>query len=93
VENVIKVQSFRDGGLMVNGEPVTLDVMRAILAAASESESFIWYFRENPDFEPTPEQFEAFNAIVDSRLPVSLSTFPDFSDAVGPGGVPRPRGD
>jgi hypothetical protein len=51
----------------------------------------VWYHRENPAGEPPPQGTAVIQLIIKHRLPVSMSTKPDFSDYVDDKGVSRPR--
>ena len=51
----------------------------------------IWYYREAGSSEPPPQAVEVMTLIVDNRLPISMSTKPDYSDVLLPDGTTRPR--
>jgi hypothetical protein len=87
---VLKVQALADGSIALNGRHTTVDVLRKFLADA-HGQTVVWYYREHADQEPTQGQMNVIQAIVDNKVPVSLSTKPDFSDVVGEDGVPHPR--
>jgi hypothetical protein len=77
----------KDGAISVNGRTVTIDELKNVLLAAGRtSGSVVWYYRENSTGKPAPNSMLVFNAILESKLPVRLSTKSDFSDVVGPGG-------
>ena len=50
----------------------------------------MWYYRE-PTAEPHPIVTQVLEAITDAKLPISLSTEPDFSTVVGADGSVRAR--
>ena len=66
---VTKVQAFRSGAIVVDGHAVTLDELKRSLAAAKSEHGEVWFYRENPASQPTDDQFQAFQAIIDARLP------------------------
>jgi hypothetical protein len=77
-----KVSVFADGGLVLDGRPVTLSELAASMDAAPAGDSVVWYYRENAAGEGPPIITQVFKLITERRLPVRLSTKPDFSDAV-----------
>lgn len=90
--NVAKIAISRAGEITLNGREATIDEVRAALAKLSESKGIVWYYREGADEEePHPNAMLVIRAVVDAKLPVSLSTKPDFSDVVLPDGTTRPR--
>jgi hypothetical protein len=54
------------------------------MARVAGEKTTVSYYRENAAGEPPPAAMEVMKLIVSNRLPVRLSTKPDFSDAVGP---------
>jgi hypothetical protein len=81
---VVQVQALRSGEIVMDGAPATLAMLNAKLAKIKAASGNVHYYREQPDQEPTPEQWIVFMAIVDARVPIKLSTKPDFSDSVTP---------
>ena len=89
--HIAKVKVKRDGVIVLNDETVTLEQVKSSLSKLSQSgAAAVWYYRENPDGEPHPNAMFVLQAIVDAKLPVKLSTKPDFSDSVGPDAAPEP---
>ena len=90
--NVAKIVVSRAGEITLNGQDTTINEVRASLAKLAESKGVVWYYREGAEEEePHPNAMLVIRAIVDAKLPVSLSTKPDFSDVVLPDGTTRPR--
>lgn len=50
----------------------------------------VWFYRES-GAQPPGEAVEVFKLIVEHKVPVTLSTKPDFSDFIDEQGVARPR--
>lgn len=89
--HVAKIKVNREGVISLNDQPVTIDELKSSLLKISQSPgSGVWYYRENPAGEPHPNAMLVLSAIVESKLPVRLSTKPDFSDSVGPGSTSQP---
>jgi hypothetical protein len=57
-----------------------------------QQQGVVWYYREGGHQDPPPVVMEVIKAVVDAGLPIRLSSKPDFSDAIGEGGVPVGRG-
>ncbi len=81
----IKVQA--DGAIFLDEKPVSLEDLRAELEKLSKVKgAAVYYYRENPKGKPHPAAAitGVLKAIMEARLPVRLSTKPDYSDSVGP---------
>jgi hypothetical protein len=90
---IAKVKISRDGAISLNGQLVTFGELKASLLKISQSpDSAVWYYRENAASAPHPNAMLVLTAIVELKLPVRLSSKPDFSDSVVQGGTsPLPR--
>jgi hypothetical protein len=80
----LRVHALRSGEVLIDGAPATLASLNARLAKIKADNGVVFYFREQPGQDPTTRQWEIFKAIVDAKVPIRLSTKPDFSDAVVP---------
>jgi hypothetical protein len=76
-----------------DGAPVTLEQLKLKLADLKKRNGAVWYYREasTGQGDPPPQALEVIQLIVDQKLPVSLSTKPDFSDVVDDEGEVSPR--
>ena len=75
----------------MDDKTVSLEDLKVALSKLKQSPgSSVWYYRENPAGEPHPNAKEVLKLIIDARLPIRLSTKPDFSDFVGLDGRPHP---
>jgi biopolymer transport protein ExbD len=86
---VVKIAVFADGRLTVDGSPATVDSLRTSLKHAAEAQGIVWYYREAGQQEPPPvamQVMQVMQVIAEARLPVRLSSRPDYSDAIGPDG-------
>jgi hypothetical protein len=81
---VVKIAVFADGRLTVNGAAATVENLRASVKHTAEMHGTAWYYREAGQQEPPPVAIQVMQAIVEARLPVRLSSRPDYSDAIGP---------
>ncbi len=76
----LKISILAEGTILLNGDPVTLEQ----LAPALDHAGAVWYYRENAAGAAPPAATEVMKLIVARKLPLRLSTLPDFSDSVTP---------
>lgn len=88
---VLKIAVFMDGRLTVDGKAATVQELRESLRSLSEKHGEVWYYREAGQQDPPPVAMEVLRAVVDARLPIRLSSRPDYSDSIGPDGRPVPK--
>lgn len=92
---VIYVSVFNDGSIQINGNSVRLDDFTEKLNDLKPSAKYIFYYREAARGEPTDQQWGLIKEVLDGmmqlRLPISLSSKPDFSDVVDGAGNSHPR--
>jgi hypothetical protein len=83
-ENVIKVKVkvkvTVNGEITADGQPVTLEKLAVRFADLKRAGGVVWYYRENPAREPHANAKKVIELVVDNKLPIRLSTKPDFSD-------------
>ena len=80
----LKVSVLADGQLLLDDQPVTLAVLGDAMQRGAEAKAVVWYYRQDADGEPHPAAMEVMKLITANRLPVRLSSKPDFSDSVTP---------
>lgn len=85
---IIKIAVFADGRITADGKPATIDSLRESFKKLAEQKGAVWYYREAGQSEPPPQAMEVMKAVLDARLPIRLSSRPDYSDSVGSDGVP-----
>jgi hypothetical protein len=83
---VAKVKVLADGTILLDDRRVTVDELKKAFAELQDRNGAVWYYREEAEGEPPPEAMAVIQAAVEARLPVRLSTKPDFSDSIGPDG-------
>jgi hypothetical protein len=86
-----KVRVYQSGKMTLDGRQVTIDEMRKGVSDLKKKNGVVWYFREAGEQEPHPNGPLVFQAIIDNKLPVSMSNKEDFSTVVLPDGTIRPR--
>ena len=85
---VLKIAVMADGRIFVDGSPATVLSVRTSLQQLASQKGAVWYYREGSQGDPPPQAMEVIQAVVESRLPIKLSSRPDFSDAIGMDGKP-----
>jgi hypothetical protein len=88
---VLKVSVHADGTILADGRPCELDALDPLLAGIKEQGGQVWYHRETASGEPPPQAMAVIQRVVHFKVPVSMSSKPDFSDYVDGKGVSRPR--
>jgi len=80
-----------DGRVTVNGAPATMESLRESLKRLSLEKGVVWYYREAGSSEAPQESRQVIQAVIDARLPIRLSSRPDYSNAIGMDGKPIER--
>jgi hypothetical protein len=81
---ILKVAVFSDGRLTVDGAPSSIQSLRESLRKIGEEHGVVWYYREAGQQEPPPVATDVINEVIAARVPIRLSSKPDYSDSVGP---------
>jgi hypothetical protein len=90
--HVVKIKVFRDGTVVLDDRPVTIAELKSTLLSLGTSPgAVVFYYREVSSEQPPESAMLVMRAIVEARLPVRLSTKPDFSDAVTTDRRPDPQ--
>ncbi len=87
----MKISVFKDGRITIDGDEVTIEDTPARIQSASGTDTQVFYYREAGQEEPHPNAMKVIAAIAEAKLPISLSTKPDFSTYVDAEGFERPR--
>jgi hypothetical protein len=87
----LKISVLASGSILLDGEPGSLEHLESALEAVKQSRGQVWYYREAAAGQPPPAGLAVFQRLVHHKLPISLSSKPDFSDWVDGKGVSRPR--
>jgi hypothetical protein len=90
--DVIKISVLARGELLVDGVASSLEQLQQRLTNANPHNTVVWYYRENPDaVKPPPISLEVLDAVIQNRIPISLSSKPDFSNVIDDRGLEHPR--
>src|SRR5580692_5349160 len=84
---VLKVSVLANGTMLLDGNPVTLEVLAQAMDAAPNGGTQVWYYRENAAGEAPAAAIPVMKLIVERRLPLRLYTRPDFLDGLAPDAV------
>jgi hypothetical protein len=88
---ILKIALMANGSIMVDGAPSNLDLLRTSISSIAQRKGMVWYYREAAHAQAPPEAVEIMRLIGKNRVPVRLSTQPDYSDSVGRDGKPVGR--
>ena len=92
---ILKIAVMADGRVMVDGSPATMESLLASLKRLANQHGVVWYYREAGEARPSPKSAdvtdEVIKAVIENRIPIRLSTRPDYSDAIGMDGRPTTK--
>jgi hypothetical protein len=80
-----------NGTVSFDGAVVTMDALKQKLSDLKKRNGVVWYYREASKDDPPPQAMQVMKLIIDNRLPISISTKPDYSDVLLPDGTTQPR--
>ena len=83
-QNILKVTVLKGGEITSNGIAVSMEQLDAMFQELIVKKGVVWYYREGANEEPHPNATKVIGLIIKHRLPVRLSTKPDYSDSVTP---------
>lgn len=78
----MKIAVMRDGCVRVNGEVSSMASLTVALEELAKQHGSVWYYREAAKEEPPPVALQVIDAVIKVRVPIRLSTRPDYSDTV-----------
>ncbi len=85
---ILRIAILANGRITVDGAPATVEAACASLRRLAERRGVVWYYREAGETKGTPESALIIQAVVQNRLPIRLSSRPDYSDSIGLDGKP-----
>ena len=90
-EAILKIQVFKTGKVKADGAEIILADLAKKLDNLKEKRGVVRYYREAASEEPPPQATEIVKMIIERKLPISMSSKPDFSDYIDEKGKSRPR--
>jgi hypothetical protein len=91
-DRVLRVVVRATGEIRAEGRSVTPEQLAARMAVLKQAGGVVWYYRENPERQPHRNAMQVIELVTRLRLPIRLSTEPDFSDSAAARGVAHPSG-
>jgi hypothetical protein len=88
---VTRIGVLASGKVLLDGGETSMPELKKALEKVKAKRGVVWYYRESGKGEPPTQAIEVFKLIVENKLPISLSTKPDFSDYVDEKGESLPR--
>jgi len=88
---IVKISVLESGQLLVDGQPSDMERLKTALKRAKDANGAVWYYRENGQQEAPPRAIQVIQLVIDSGVPVSMSSKPDFSDYIDGQGLSHPR--
>ena len=86
-----KIAVSANGAVSLDGKPIAVAALKERLTDLKKRNGVVWYYREAGDREPPSQAMQVMKLVIDARLPISMSTKPDYSDVLLPDGSTRPR--
>jgi hypothetical protein len=86
----LKISVLANGAILLDGQPADLEQLDAVLQRVKQNHGRVWYYRESAGAQP-PAGLAVIQRVVRHKLPISLSSKPDFSDWVDGKGVSHAR--
>lgn len=87
----LKLSVLASGEILLDGQPIEMDALDLALQTAKSQQGAVWYHREAPAKEAPAQAKAVIDLVIKHKLPISLSSKPDFSDYIDAKGVSRPR--
>jgi hypothetical protein len=86
-----ELRVMADGALYLDGQPASLVAVDKRLNQLAKENGAVWYYRESFQAEPPPSATQVIKLMIKYRLPITMSSKPDFSDTIDSNGVSHPR--
>jgi hypothetical protein len=87
----IRIGVLSSGGLLLNGELAGFSAIEAALQGANSQTDRVLYYRESVQGAPPPKVKDILDLVIARKLPISLSSKPDYSDYMDQFGQSHPR--
>ena len=88
---VVKVAVLADGRLTVDGKASGIEDLKQSMRHLSDRRGEVWYYREASQKEAPPIAMEVMKLVANEGVAIRLSSRPDYSDSIGPGGKQTTR--
>ena len=88
---VLKISVFQSGKILLDGKESSMAQVEESLNQLKKEGGVVWYYREAGQQPAPPIAMQVVKMVVVKRLPITMSSKPDFSDYIGEDGQPHPR--
>ena len=88
---ILRLSVLASGKVLLEGKASNIPEIKKALEKIKTNGGAVWYYRENGKGEPPPQAMEVIKLVVEYKLPISMSSKPDFSDYIDENGQSRPR--
>jgi len=85
----MKIWISKTGSVEINGRQAEVESVGPMLAELAQRKGEVFYGRDAVEEDPHPNGVKVLQMVVDSRLPIRMSTKRDFSNAVVLEGKPK----
>jgi len=89
--DILKISVLTSGKILLNGQKISLKKLPPILQELKDKNGEVWYHRENSQQDPPEQATQVIQMVIDAKIPISLSSQPDFSDYIDGLGQSHPR--
>lgn len=88
---VLKVSVLSSGAILLDGHAIELERLAEALQDAKRNDGAVYYYRQAAAGNPPLQAMSVLNLVIQNKLPISLSSRPDFSDYVDAKGASHLR--
>ena len=89
--DILKITVHQAGEIRIGNKIVTMREAESQLSLLAAKKGVVWFYREPGRNPPAPEATAIIKLAIKYKVPVSLSTKPDFSDTIDDNGKSIPR--
>ncbi len=79
---ILKVTVLTTGELLLDGVRTSVQKLEQVIKENEGTKLIVWYYREDAGKDEPPVALKVMKLLVEHRLPIRLSSNPDFSDAI-----------
>ena len=79
---VLRLSVLASGKILLEGKETSVPEIKNALEKTKAKNGVVWYYRENGKGEAPPQAMEVIKLVIENKLPISMSSKPDFSDYI-----------
>jgi hypothetical protein len=88
---ILHLSVLASGKVLLEGKESNLPEIKKALGKTKADKGGVWYYRESGKGAPPPQAMEVIKLVIENKLPISMSSKPDFSDYIDEKGQSHPR--